>query len=451
MRRLALVPLLLLLTAAAAPAAPAAPSPAAPGRDYDADNAEWAGVSELATLARNAGLTVDATDHVDWAELDPGHDVLFIFYPTMTLEANQVSTWIQAGGRVLLADDFGKCDEAFAELGLQRENARGVHAARWYDDNPQLPVATAKIAHHPLARAPDELYTNHPAIFRVTRGTPDVIFGFGPNEAVVVAGKLGDGRFVALSDPSVLINGMLAFDANATFAARLVDFLLPEASVSPGAAASGHPRLVLLTHGFVLSGVPPEPAHSELGLPGVAGALRDTGRWLRELEQWLPDDQALRAAAVLVAFALVLAGMALLPLTRAQRLDGSWVKAHGGHERDDFEKLVENYDDPKWDGNFSTPAAVLRENVAARLAPFAGSPEPFEMAPDELIRRVRIRAGARAAEQLGADVDRLRALPTREQAHLSAGARVVSRREFERVYDAARALERALPATDARD
>jgi hypothetical protein len=143
--------------------------------------------------------------------------------------------------------------------------------------------------------------------------------------------------------------------------------------------------------------------------------------------------------------------MALLPLARAQKLDGSWVKAHGGHERDDFEQLVGHYDDPKWDGNFSTPAAVLRENVAARLAPFAGSPEPFEMAPDELLRRVRIRAGARAAEQLGHDVDRLRALPTREQAHLSAGGRVVSRREFERVYDAARALERALPAADARD
>jgi hypothetical protein len=427
-----------------------APGAAQAARDYDPDSAEWTGVSELATLAKNAGLTVEATDHVDWADLDPGRDVLFIFYPTMTLDANQVSTWIQAGGRVLLADDFGKCDEVFAELGLERDPARGVHAARWYEDNPQLPVASAWADEHPLARDLDELYTNHPAIFRVTRGTPDVVFGFARNEAVVVAGKLGDGRFVALSDPSVLINGMMAFDANATFASRLVDFLTPEASVSATASA-GSPRLVLLTHGFVLSGVPPEPAHSELGLPGAAGALRDTGRWLRELEQWLPDDQPLRAAAVLTAFALVLAGMALLPLARAQKLDGSWVRAHGGHERMDFEKLVGSYDDPRWDGNFAYPAALLRENVAARLAPFAGTPEPLELAADELIRRVRIRAGARAAEHVGAELDRLRALPTREQAHLSAPGRVVSRREFERVYDAARALERTLAATEPRD
>ena len=47
---------------------------------------------------------------------------------------------------------------------------------------------------------------------------------------------------------------------------------------------------------FVLSGVPPEPAHSELGLPGVAGAVRDTGSWLRELEQCfgvIPGDRGL--------------------------------------------------------------------------------------------------------------------------------------------------------------
>jgi hypothetical protein len=147
---------------------------------------------------------------------------------------------------------------------------------------------------------------------------------------------------------------------------------------------------------------------------------------------------------VLVAFALVLAGMALLPLQRAQKLDGSWTRAHGGHERADFEKMVENFDDPKWDGNFGFPAAMVREAVEAHLAPFAGTPEPLRLAADELIRRVRIRAGTRAADLVAADIDALRGLPTREQAYLSFAGRVVSRREFERVYDAARALERAL-------
>jgi hypothetical protein len=416
-----------ILCALAAPAA---------ARDYDPDSAEWTGLSQLVSLAKNAGFSVETSDHIDWSMLDPDKDVLVVLYPTMTMEPQAVSTWIQAGGHVLLADDFGKCDDVFAELGLARTPARGVHAARWHEENPALPVASSWADDHPLARDVDELYTNHPAVFRVVRGTPDVVFGFGRGEAVVVAGKLGDGRFVALSDPSVLINGMLEFDDNLTFASRLVEFL--ETGVSGG-------RFLILTHGFVLSGTPPEPAHSELGLPGAAGAVRDFGHWLRDLEQWLPDDQALRAAAVLIAFALVLAGMALLPLARAQKLDGSWTRAAGGHERIDFEKLVESYDDPRWDGNFAFPAALLRENLEARLAPSAGTPEPLGLAADELYRRMRLRAGPRAADLVAAELDRLRSLPTREQAHLGGTARMVSRREFERVYDVARAIERALP------
>ncbi len=431
MRRAAQITALVLVALAAAPAH-------ATVRDYDPDNPEWTGLSELSALARNAGLTIEPTDHADWEKLDPAKDVLVIVYPTMTASATEVSTWIQAGGRVLVADDFGKCDEVFRELGLEREVARGVHPVRWHEDNPALPVASSWADDHPLARDVDELYTNHPAVFRVTRGAPDVVFGFGRGEAVVVAGKLGQGRFVALSDPSVLINGMLAFDDNLTFASHLIDFLKPD-------GAGG--RLVLLSHGFVLSGQPPEPAHSELGLPGVAGALRDTGRWLRDLEQWLPDDQAVRAAAVLVAFALVLAGMALLPLARGQKLDGSWTRAHGGHERVDFEKLVENYDDPTWDGSFAFPAAVLREGVEARLAPFAGTPEPLGLATAELLRRVELRAGQRAAAVLASEIEKLRGLPSREQAHMGFAGRVIGRREFERVYDAARALEKALPGS----
>jgi len=41
----------------------------------------------------------------------------------------------------------------------------------------------------------------------------DTVFSFsGPR--VVVTGDIGTGRYVVLSDPSVLINAMLAFDGN---------------------------------------------------------------------------------------------------------------------------------------------------------------------------------------------------------------------------------------------
>src|SRR5436305_1984052 len=64
--------------------------------------------------------------------------------------------------------------------------------------------------------------------------------------AAVAAGARGDGRFVALSDPSVLINDMLAFDGNLAFAAKLLDFLAP---VRPG-------RIILITGDTALTGEP---------------------------------------------------------------------------------------------------------------------------------------------------------------------------------------------------
>src|SRR6185436_5478964 len=185
----------------------------------------WNGLSDLASLVESRGQTVLATDHVDWGDLDPEKDVVLVLYPQDPLDAQQVATWVRAGGSILLADDFGQCDDAFAEFGLRRAKATGVHAQRWYEDNPALPVATAWADDHPLARDADEIITNHPAVLSVTRGSPDVVFGFGRGDALVVAGKLGDGRFVALADPSVLINGMLQFDGNAGFATDLLAFL----------------------------------------------------------------------------------------------------------------------------------------------------------------------------------------------------------------------------------
>jgi hypothetical protein len=423
----ALLSLLLALTAGAA----------ATVRDYDPQNPEWNGLSEWAAMAETRGLTIEYGEHVDWGDLDPDKDVLVVLYPRDALDPEQLTTWLRAGGRVLLADDFGKLDAAFEALGLRRRPARGVHPVRWHEDNPALPVATPFDDGHPLARGADELVTNHPAVLSVERGRPDVVFGFGHGEALVVAGSLGPGQFVALADPSVLINGMLAFDGNRAFADEVLAWLAPRDADKGGA-------LVLVTHRFVLTGRPPARYEGDLGLPGANRAADDMNRWMRGLNDWIGDDQALRAMAVLAAFALVLAGMAVLPLARRERLDGSWTRAHGGHQRADVDQLVERYDDPRWDGSYAFPAAVLRDNVEAELRDLIGVREPLLLPGDELAARVAKVAGP-AAGAAAADVAaRLRSLPTRDQAQALFHARVVSRREFERVYDAAQTLARNL-------
>jgi hypothetical protein len=406
-------------------------------RDYDPGNPEWNGLSELVTIASAQGLEVGGGDHVDWAELDPDRDLLVVLYPEGDVDAGQLTGWLQAGGHVLLADDFGKLDRAFAELGLERRPGTGVHAARWHEDNPALPVAAAWDDDHPLAEGANELYTNHPAMFTISRGQPDVVFGFGKGEAVVVAGRLGAGRFVALADPSVLINGMLAFDENRSFAHSLLGWLTP-----PDGSGG---RVVLLFHAFLLTGQPPARFDGDLGLPALNKAAHDGNRWLAGLSGWIGDDQALRALAVLCAFALVLIGMAALPLGKRERLDGSWTRAHGGHTRIDIAELVDRFDRLAWNGSYALPAAVLREHLEVRLQEVTGALDPLGLPTAELERRVAQVLGPAAASAAADCQARLRSLPTRDQAYALFQTRVVSRREFERVYDAAQALVKNLP------
>src|SRR5215813_4313817 len=204
--------------------------------DYDVDNRAWNGLADFARLAAGVGITVEAKTEVDWQTLSPDRDAIAILYPTSRVEPVHLTAFLRAGGRLLIGDDFGNSDEALARLGLLRRTAQGVRARR-YDQNPNLPIAFPRAQGHPLAREAPELITNHPSTFDAPSGA-DVVYTFGGQDAVVVAGDLGAGRWVAVSDPSVLINGMLAFDGNLAFALNVIRYLAP----------MGRPaRIILLT------------------------------------------------------------------------------------------------------------------------------------------------------------------------------------------------------------
>jgi hypothetical protein len=399
--------------------------------DYDPARSEWNGLSELATL----GVSIEATDHLDWNSLVPEQDILLIIYPRTTVDAGALLGWIESGGSVLLADDFGRADQAFSMLGLERVPARGVVASRFHEDNVALPIATARDVAHPLARGVSELVTNHPSMFH---GRDDAtVFGFGPGQAVVVAGTRGTGRFVALSDPSVLINGMLAFPGNLSFAANVLAWL------KPGAGAR---RAVLLTGTFVATGTPPLPAHTSLGLPGAAEEVSALGHELRELRLWTPDRIALRALAMTAAVLLLLLVIWRVPLLRRPSgPDLAWASPPAGHPQTlDPEGMVKLIDQAGSAGaaDFAPAAALLREHLEAQLERAGGVIDPFRLPPPELLRVVRARSGESAARALEAcEAAQCRGLPSR--AALTHW-RAVSRRDFERVYDATRQLDAAL-------
>jgi hypothetical protein len=362
---------LLLLALLAAP-------PARAASDYALDSGAWNGLADLASIAEGRGLTVESRAAVRWSDIGPG-DVLVILYPTVRVEPVHLSAFLRHGGRALIADDFGRASEALAELRIITRPPRRRPGVAVHDGNPNLPIA-APIDDHPLARGVGELVTNHPASFSVAAG-PDVVFSYrGRDEAVVVAGQLGKGRFVALSDPSVLINAMLAFDGNLAFALNLLEFLAPDRPA----------RLLVISGDARLAGEPPG-ARADATPQTTNELLEELSRVLDELNDYLAPVRTLRALGVTGGVAVLIAGALVLALRRGQEPDGSFARLGGAGPGPD--RLLAELDREDGQPSYAYPAALLRESaeagLEARVAAGEGGPAARALAA---VRRLPPRA-----------------------------------------------------------
>src|SRR3954470_22151655 len=86
----------------------AAPCHATP---FDLSGQDWEGCSELVRLAR-AEVTpgrVVATTQLDFHDRKP-EDGVILLYPEHSLDVEELSGFMRAGGRVVLLDDYGRGD-----------------------------------------------------------------------------------------------------------------------------------------------------------------------------------------------------------------------------------------------------------------------------------------------------------------------------------------------------
>lgn len=395
-------------------------------RDYDTASKDWNGLNTLAAVARGMGLQVEAVSSLDWADLGPD-DILFVLYPEGRLDPVPVTGFIRNGGQVLIADDFGDSTEVLGRLGMLRQQRLGTDAEFYYLDLEHTPMAVPVMPDHPLAEDVSELVTNVPGVLVQVSGA-DVVFQFGPEEAVVATGTLGRGRFVVISDPSVLINRMLQFEGNLRFTINLLRYL------SHGDEAR---RLVLLVGDFNTYGEASELFRDDSVNSLVSGLTIDINRMLDEGNDYLLTSLALRIMAVLLAVLIMLGGLLAIPSLRRETLDGSWTQGpeHASVEAEGFEKLVAQYDQGDQNASFLLPAAVMRDSVNGSLAALLDTPDPLYNATEqELVGAVRERCGPDAAAALQRVYKQLQALPSRAQAAAKWGAGHLSRRDFEQLH-----------------
>lgn len=408
--------------------------------DYDPSSKAWNGMATFVKVAAGLGYEVIPVGALEWGDLDE-RDILVLVYPLQRVEPSNLAAFVQAGGHAIIADDFGDSAAALSRMGLLRAEVNTAEAERYYRSRMYAPIATPLVSGHPLTRGVAEIVTNHPAVLtEVTGATPILGFG-GDRGAVVVAGERGTGRFVVVSDPSILINRMLQFPGNMNLAVNLLRWL----------DRGGRARRVILLRGDVPMYGEPRPFIDDANLTPFGRNMAGINRWLEGRNEWLLTPIAMRVIGAVVAVALAALALWAMPPWRRRVIDGAWLGPPRRERRDLASRVVAEHDAGA--KNFLIPAAVLRDSVNVALARAVDHVDPLYQLPErELITRVSERVGRDAAAVVARLAPKLRALPTRVHAAAPWTRGRLGERDLTDLYDDAASLYRHLgePPLDAR-
>jgi hypothetical protein len=214
-----------------------APSHARAGA-FDVNDTGWEGGSELLEIARTelGASRVIAVAVLNWEEVQPEDGVLAL-HPMQAMDAEETTSFMKAGGRLAILDDYGLGEETLKRFHIERMPAptRPVSALR---NRAALAIAEPVVdvvagrsqGPHPVVAHVQQLVTNHATGLRHPNLSPVLrIRAIGePDGIIAVAGQVGKGRLFAMSDPSATINQMLRYPGNRAFVAGLARYLVDD-------------------------------------------------------------------------------------------------------------------------------------------------------------------------------------------------------------------------------
>jgi hypothetical protein len=264
---------------------------------FDLAGSDWEGAAELVRLARAelGAPRVIATSQIDFSDLKP-EDGLLLLYPERSLDIDELTKFMRAGGRVIMLDDFGRGESLLSTFGMKRLPSPRSPAES-LRHNPQLALAEPASA-HPVVADVNRVVTNHPTGL----GHPDLSpvlkirsgVGGEPDVAVAVAGAVGQGRLLAVGDPSIVMNSMLRYSGNKTFARGLVRYAVDgDAMRKPGG------RLFIAAGNFEQKGA-------------YGGEQNLFSEWFRDLKDLLEQIRKEGLPAILAWSASIALGLALV-------------------------------------------------------------------------------------------------------------------------------------------
>lgn len=258
------------------------------GQDFSMLNGGWNGCSEIGKRTYSSGsmipnMEVSSTgDEVQIVQrsitdydLDPKTTAIVILGPDKPFaqaETDYLSGYFAEGGTVLLADDFGYGNGLLIALGAGSRLSQGPFISMAYDTAPEFSVVTDITP--PLDQNVSGVLLNHPTT--IERGSNATIlmnsslgwldwnhdfihdqtedYGSFP---LLCEERIGQGRLILLSDPSIMINSMMDKKDNALFVQNLLEYIIPTGGKVLFDESHRNDADGLTSAGFAVTGMPP--------------------------------------------------------------------------------------------------------------------------------------------------------------------------------------------------
>lgn len=346
------------------------------GRDFHVGHKGWNGLSELKRLADDLGCPLQVRRTLDWSSLD-GQDVLVVIHPESELGDSATTAYLSAGGRMVIADDYGKSEKVLASVGIHRKMESWPPGVRFYRPDQSLPVALP-VRGTALGKATGELLANHSSFFD---SSLPATYAFAPGAGLVIEANVGHGRLVAIADASVFINNMLELPGNREFAAHLIVDL----------CRLQQDRLVLLYGPFAQFGTPPAAllgaptSDSGHDLPdklnrSLGGANLNIQQTLKGRGK-IDDPDVVTLLGLLFCVASLLLFLRYLPLP-GQPQDSAFAQPPRPPDTGLFasvQRYAGGAGQVTW--GYIYPATLIREETLLRLAPYLPASQSTDGTP----------------------------------------------------------------------
>jgi hypothetical protein len=209
-------------------------------------NPAWDGAGELRSVAASQGAEATVAINTSaYDEVTPNETVALVLSPELAYEDDsaQLRQFVRQGGTLVVAEDFGRRGNGVLEAvgATARFDGRLVRDERRLARGPSLPHATnvseSNATTGDLTAGVNRLTLNYATVIEprtatVLVGTSEFSYLDGDRDGevgdeplrsypVVTVESVGEGRVVAVSDPSLFINAMLDREGNRQFTANL--------------------------------------------------------------------------------------------------------------------------------------------------------------------------------------------------------------------------------------